>query len=660
MFLSSPGDCKRERDAISKFVSRINLDPLVSKQARVEVVRWDWDPGVPMEALEPPQASVNAILPTPETCEVFVGLFRRRFGTPLPTDKFRRFDGQAFLSGTEYEFHRAWDARRRQYNLPHRIWIFRQRKNDSMRRTLESRIQYERVENFFSEAPFRDGSIWTGCVHPFQAVKDLIQQLENNLRQYLSHVFPIGTLPLDDWCRSEGCSLIDRAGPRYSQDAHVETDIGKVFDWLLARPEAIAEIDHALAEVWKNSQYESAYDTERERLGNVAQSFRQDRLWQDILPAFDDLVDVLTVLERRAWEQADAIDANRAADGKSDHKNWRHRQIAANSRDARDLIGRYSSLTSKRILLLVGPAGQGKTHTLVHEVQRTLKTGGLALGVLCQEIGGTGAVWNDILRTIDYHNNVSSLLDALENESRQRNQRVLIVLDALNQTPQRQRWRDQLIGVIQDILKRPHLVLAFSVRSDYLQQTLPTTKPHDSAPWVQWQHPGFSSMNGAALTRYFAHYGVTAPVAPPIGEIANPLYTQMLAKSMQHGEKVSHWLPSWLNVWKAWIAKLEDDASGRLVIDASRPQPISRTLHQLAQRMLTSAQFCVIRSDADEIAKQVSGVDGVIGFLCSEGALFDSIDSNNSEIIEFSYDRLTDTFLANQTLGDAIQGPRFF
>jgi hypothetical protein len=525
-----------------------------------------------------------------------------------------------------------------------------------MRRTLESRIQYERVENFFSEAPFRDGSIWTGSVHPFQAVKDLIQQLENNLRQYLSHVFPIGTLPLDDWCRSEGCSLIDRAGPRYSQDAHVETDIGKVFDWLLARPEAIAEIDDALAEVWKNSQYESAYDTERERLGNVAQSFRQDRLWQDILPAFDDLVDVLTVLERRAWEQADAIDANRAADGKSDHKSWRHRQIAANSRDARDLIRRYSALTSKRILLLVGPAGQGKTHTLVHEVQRTLETGGLALGVLCQEIGGTGAVWDDILHTIDYHDSVSSLLDALENEARQRKKRVLIVLDALNQAPQRQRWRDQLIGVIQDILKRPHLVLALSVRSDYLQQTLPTTQPHDAAPWVQWQHPGFSSLNGAALTRYFAHYGVTAPVAPPIGEIGNPLYTQMLAKSMQHGEKVSHWLPSWLNVWKAWIAKLEDDASGRLVFDASRPQPISRTLHQLAQRMLTSAQFCVTRSDADEIAKQVSGVDGVIGFLCSEGALFDRIDSNDSEIIEFSYDRLTDTFIVNQILETQFKG----
>ncbi len=66
---------------------------------------------------------------------------------------------------------------------------------------------------------------------------------------------------------------------------------------------------------------------------------------------------------------------------------------------------------------------------------------------------------------------------------------------------------------------------------------------------------------------------------------------------------------------------------------------------QLAQRMLTTSQFCVTRSEADDIAKQVSGVDGVIGYLCSEGALFDRIDSNNSEIIEFSYERLTDTFL---------------
>ena len=657
VFLSSPGDSQRERDAISQLIARINLDPLVSKQACVEVVRWDWALGVPMEALEPPQASVNASLPTPETCEVFVGLFRRRFGTPLPAAKFRRFDGRAFLSGTEYEFHRAWDARRRQCNLPHRIWIFReQHKNAHVPRTREQQIQYERVESFFAEPPFRDGSIWTGSVHSFQGVKDLIQQLESNLRQYLSHVFPIGNLPLDDWCWSQGRSLIDRAGPRYSQNAHVETEIGKVFDWLLARPEAITEIDQVLAEVWKSSRYESVYGAERERLAIIAQQLQNDQLWQEGLPGFSDLIDLLANLEKRAWEEADAIDAKSAGDRKSDDKSWRHRQIAAKSRDACDLIERYSSLTRKRILLLVGPAGQGKTHTLVHEVQRTLKTGGVALGVLCQELGATGAVWNDIRHTIDYHDNVSSLLDALENEARQRNKRGLIVLDALNQTPQRQRWRDQLIGVIQDILKRPHLVLAFSVRSDYLQQTLPTLESHDATPWVQWEHPGFSSMNGAALTRYFAHYGVTAPVAPPIGEITNPLYTQMLAKSMQYGEKVSHWLPSWLNVWKAWIAKLEDDASGRLVIDASRPQPISRTLHQLTQRMLANGQFCVTRADADEIAKQVSGVDGVISYLCSEGALFDSVDSSNAEVIEFSYERLADTFLANQILETLFKG----
>ncbi|MBO3713140.1 MAG: DUF4062 domain-containing protein [Candidatus Accumulibacter sp.] len=118
IFLSSPSDCQAERTATHAVVARLNVDPVVSSFARIEVVAWDWATGIPFDALTSPQASVNRRLPVPEDCDVFVGIFRCRFGTPLPTNEFRRDDGAPFRSGSEYEFHRAWHARRRGAAVP--------------------------------------------------------------------------------------------------------------------------------------------------------------------------------------------------------------------------------------------------------------------------------------------------------------------------------------------------------------------------------------------------------------------------------------------------------------------------------------------------------------------------------------------------------------
>ena len=118
VFLSSPGDCLAEREATHWVVARLNADPVVATFARVEVVAWDWGVGVPLDALASPQISVNRHLHIPEDCEVFVGIFRCRFGTPLPTNEFRREDGSPYNSGSEYEFDRAWQARRRGLATP--------------------------------------------------------------------------------------------------------------------------------------------------------------------------------------------------------------------------------------------------------------------------------------------------------------------------------------------------------------------------------------------------------------------------------------------------------------------------------------------------------------------------------------------------------------
>ena len=655
IFLSSPGDCKAERTSVHEIAEALNADPVVASFAHVEIVAWDWRSGVPLEAHRSPQTSVNAFLPMPEACEIFVGIFRCKFGTPLPENEYRKTDGSAFLSGSEYEFHRAWDARRRGAPYPH-LLVYRL--DDAETGACPDALQFQRMQAFFTGPPFKESGAWTGSLNRFINTQDFKEKLDYHLRHIISQWRPGTRLSLDEWMKRQARRLTHDAGPRYTADAHVETEIGTVFDWLLARTQAVQQFDKALADAWKRMPQEPAFNDLKTRMVAIAAALRGNPRWE-VPPDFDAIAATLENIETLAWklhEQAEHVHE----DGKETEANRYRRndllQLALNSRDAVRLIGESAPYTQKRLLLLTGPAGQGKTHTLVHEINQVLEEGGIAVGVLGHTLSASGDLWRAILQRLDYQGSLTEFLDELENAAASRGQRALLVFDALNETPDKGRWKSQLAGMIGEVLARPHLALALGVRSDYLNFVLPPTKD-DKTTWVKFQHPGFTGIGADALLAYCAHYGVKAPVAPPIGELGNPLYVQLLVKSLQGRRELTHWLPSWQEVWEAWIARMEDEAQGKLGLDdPSRPQPIRRVLSKLARAMLDDGRFDLPRLQANDIAKATVGVEGVIGYLCSAGALMDRVVEEDEELIEFGFERLSDTFLVDRLLTHLFKG----
>ncbi len=660
IFLSSPGDCYEERNAVHAFADRLNQDPLVAKIARISVVAWDWGAGVPLDALNSPQVSVNRWMPVPEACEIFIGVFRCRFGAKLPSTEFRRSDGSVYLSGSEYEFHRAWDARRRGLPFP-TILIYRWQPQSD--RTCSPDKQLENLEKFFSEPPFMEHDARIGSYERFSDAQDFSLKVEKRIRVILSDHLPSSHRNLRGWMHERAEILSVNAGPRYTANAHVSTDIGKVFDWLLMRKPAIESLDNALGSLHQAIWMLSTFDEVGKELENFAQFVRADSTWWRTAK-FDSLLSTLKQGELIAWDEIEKIDDAETKDGSggdpkaiesSQRQRQRLREIASAARDAFRLLQKYGSLATQRVLMITGRPGQGKTHTLVHEVRETVRAGGIAFGILGQLLSSTGSLWEGIRIYGQWDGSIDALLDALENQAACENRRALIVIDALNETPQRTRWRGELLGMIHQVLRRPNLTLAISVRSDYFHQVVPNF-PEGEAPWVRWEHLGFAGIEPDALSKYFAHFGVKALAAPPLGEFNNPLYVQLLAKSLM-GQELPHLQPSWLSVWGAWIERLEFDATESLGLDdPSRRRPLRRVLQEIAQSMLGNGLFSLRRVDADLIALCTTGIGGVIGFLCSSGALVDRIDESDNEIIEFGFERLSDTFIADCLLGRLFRG----
>jgi hypothetical protein len=191
---------------------------------------------------------------------------------------------------------------------------------------------------------------------------------------------------------------------------------------------------------------------------------------------------------------------------------------------------------TSRSLLLIGPAGIGKTHSIVSAALRRLEQGANSLVVFGDDFG-KGEPWEVLRSKLGLGADISreTLLACLNTSAEHVGFPFLIFIDALNESPRDIRWKDKLPEFLTQCAPFPKIKVCVSTRDTYRDLVV------DSRfPGYAFQHQGFHGEEFEAIQAFAKHYGLDAEITPLFSpDLSNPLFLHLACRTLKEQGKTT-------------------------------------------------------------------------------------------------------------------------
>jgi hypothetical protein len=376
----------------------------------------------------------------------------------------------------------------------------------------------------------------------------------------------------DGWFAKHLAEVLGTAGPRYTRELDVETELATAFSalgrnddfftdaltWTDLLKENIARLSSAVEETSDHTWAAAFPESLRPRGRDVVQRLTAALQALAMLAAAAPESSVTLLRERLAEVQPlmrelhqQLRDDLERAHGKGSADSPHFRQINAEyfvkfpavnvdvAQACTSLVdeleawaGRGSTaLADGAPMLLLGAWGTGKTHGICDMASAREKRGLRTIVVFGEHFQGTADPWTQIKRLLGVGPELTptQLLDLLDVAGEASGKPLLFCIDGVNESRPRRLWRDHLPRLAEQFRGYRSLRLCVSCRTSYAGLIVP-----DEHPFCVVTHRGFNGREQAACTAFFQHYGLEAPVHPILQEeFANPLFLRLVCKSLR-------------------------------------------------------------------------------------------------------------------------------
>lgn len=494
------------------------------------------------------------------------------------------------------------------------------------------------------------------------------------------------------WFFNKVKSSVNQAGPRYTPEVNVRLPINRLFFGLGRTDEFYNEFLGYRKEFAKEWE-ESSFKREFKNYNLVTNSF--DIVYKNIsaiISFLDSIKNVIfenidfSLLDRLCKEtlselfKIDTALSKAVEDDKKEiaptgsistverlkHLNYETRQL-------RNLVFRlgnlpissFASISNDRTMLLLGPAGIGKTHLLCDIAETRLRNNLPTLLVLGQQLTTVRSPWEAIIGQLGLNLTSRQFLQRLNRIAIRRKRRALILIDAINEGDRRG-WKRGLATFLKETRKYPGLAIALTCRIPFDKVTVPKR-----LNITREYHYGFSDHELDALKIYTNYYKLPLPEIPLLTpEFSNPLFVKLFCESLekavvkkQHKQisEISSGQRGMTNIIEDFVIKKSEKIARQFT--GCTPKMIWEFLKKdVASMMAANKRSWVYLSEIKTLIlkrlQKKSEYRKFLRNLISESLLaedinFDAISKKHFEVVRFPYQKFSEHIVARHLFSNA-------
>jgi hypothetical protein len=313
-----------------------------------------------------------------------------------------------------------------------------------------------------------------------------------------------------------------------------------------------------------------------------------------------------------------------------------------------------------KVWVLLGEAGQGKTHLLVDATKRALAEGRPSVTVFGEQLNAV-----DPLTQIGAQLGLGflphrTLLQAMDAAGALSGARFTLIIDALNDSNNPDGWRSALPALVAEAEPYEYVAVVVSCRSSLRQAVLPGDLPERGYPVTI--HPGFAGHEVEGLEKYLQKAPSALPRTPMLTPaFSSPLFVKLYSDSLLSfpaARREAGTVPHRGRVFDAFLDRRATQIDTHLGLDPAQ-RSVHRAVQELASFMAAQGGEVVSRDQArilvDRFAPAaLSWPNTMLGQLVAHGVLatdrYVRTDGRWENGIGFAYQAFSDDRIVRAVL----------
>ncbi|KGM09736.1 hypothetical protein N869_06235 [Cellulomonas bogoriensis 69B4 = DSM 16987] len=288
-------------------------------------------------------------------------------------------------------------------------------------------------------------------------------------------------------------------------------------------------------------------------------------------------------------------------------------------------------------ILMTGRAGVGKTHLFCDVASHRVAAGRPTVITLGQDFETGKPLLAQIGGLAQIDGTLDEVLRVLDAAGEAAGCSAMLMIDAVNEGTQPERWVDDLRVLAGSVDRYPNVVLAVSCRTEFVEPVI-----GDAHGFPRLEHRGFSEATSEAVDRYTKEYNLerlTFPILNP--EYGNPLFLKLACEALSTlgQNRFALGTAGLTTVFDAFLEAVNKRLSGPSRCDYDHA---SNLVEAAVRRLAETGPGPYPRSDAVAITEALlpgrTWSTSLLLGLLREGVLMNTYDDH----LTFSYQRLAD------------------